>query len=69
MYNYELLTKNSKMELLEKALTMAIETNDWETAEEYLYNIKWLFEKMKPEAEKYFGKEMDDIVQLSKDNE
>lgn len=57
MYNYELLTQNSKMELLEKALTMAIETNNWEIAEEYLYNIKWLFQKMDPEAEKYFGKE------------
>lgn len=52
------------MELLEKAIKMAVYTNNWEIADQYLNNITWLFEKMDPEAEKYFGKENKENVQL-----
>lgn len=54
MYNYQILVNNSKTEILEKLLKMSLDTHNWEEYEETAYHIEWLFEKTKPETNKFF---------------
>lgn len=54
MYNYQILTTKSKMEILEKLVLFSLYTNNWEIYEKTADHLTWLFEKMKPEVEKIF---------------
>lgn len=54
MYNYQILTTKSKMEILEKLVLFSLYTNNWELYEETADHLTWLFEKMTPEVEKIF---------------
>lgn len=68
MKNYEIMTKYSKMEILEKCLNMALCTLHWEEAEETLSHIQWLFEDMKPDTKLFFfGERSVTDVQLQED--
>ena len=67
MYNYQILTSNSKTEIYEKLLDATMNSMSYEIVKDYIYHLKWLFEKLDPEMEKYFfpEKEVKD-VQLPK---
>lgn len=72
MYNYQLLTKSNKTEILEKLAKWSLSTFDWNKYEEVADHIIWLFEEMDKEVEKTFfpekRKEKTD-VQLPENNE
>lgn len=72
MYNYQILLKTNKTEIMEKIANWSLTTNDWETYEETVDHILWLFKNMKEEVKEIFFPEEKEVkinVQLPKNNE
>lgn len=63
MYNYHILTKFNKTDIMEKLVKMSLETMNYEEYEETADHLLWLFEKCKPEVLKTFfpEKEVKDV--------
>lgn len=54
MYNYQILTSLNKTDIYEKLLDASINSSSYEIVEDYIYHLRWLFEKLDPEMQTYF---------------
>lgn len=72
MYNYQILLKTNKTDIMEKIANWSLSTFDWNLYEETTDHILWLFKEMDEEVKKIFfteKKEEKINVQLPKNNE
>lgn len=72
MYNYQILLKTNKTEIMEKIANWSLSTFDWNLYEETTDHILWLFKEIDEDVKKIFfpeEKEEKINVQLPKNNE
>lgn len=72
MYNYQILLKTNKTEIMEKIAEWSLKAEDWEKYEETVDHLLWLFKNIDKEVQKIFFPETKEVqinVQLPKNNE